>query len=158
MEIKWLRQKGRRVALFVEASFQRLMTTPPAVAVRDQSGVYSPDLKAGGRMSEHRISIVVPPRDADRYASELAQKLREPSDEITVRNEPLDSQAQDFGATLLLILATPAAIAAAKTLPAIIDSWVKKRRVTIEISNSRGTFRVEADRDDIEAVVATALQ
>ena len=34
----------------------------------------------------------------------------------------------------------------------------KKRRVTIEIQNERGTVRVEADRDDIEAAVAAALQ
>ena len=109
-------------------------------------------------MKQYKIRLAVSAGDADRYAAQLARELRDVSPSVQVQSEPSDPEAQDFGATLLLILATPAAVAAAKTIPGIIDAWMKKRRVTIEIQNERGTVRVEADRDDIEAAVAAALQ
>jgi hypothetical protein len=116
-------------------------------------------LRIRGRdVKQYKIALAVPAHQAERYSAELAAKLRESSPAVEVTPEPSDPEAQDFGATLLLILATPAAVAAAKAIPGIIDAWMKKRRVTIVITNDRGTVRVEADRDDIEAAVATALQ
>ena len=69
--------------------------------------------------------------EANRYAAELAERLRDADEPISVRQVRIDMNAQDFGATLAVILATPAILALAKG----VSSWLAMRpnaRVTIK--------------------------
>ncbi len=69
--------------------------------------------------------------EANRYASELRDKLLDATPDIQVDQRRDDSRTQDFGATLVLILGTPAVIAIAKA----IGNWLQLRNsasLTIE--------------------------
>ncbi len=61
--------------------------------------------------------------DANRYAEELRQFLLDASPDIAVHRRRDDPRTQDFGATLVLLLGTPA-IAAAVTA---IGNWLVLR-------------------------------
>ena len=52
--------------------------------------------------------------DANRFAAELAEVLRDADDPIETEQARDDPDAQDFGATLVLVLGSGAAIALAK--------------------------------------------
>ncbi len=52
--------------------------------------------------------------EANRYAEELRQALLDASPEVVVHRHRDDPRAQDFGATLVLLLGTPAAGAMVK--------------------------------------------
>jgi hypothetical protein len=67
--------------------------------------------------------------DANRYAEELRQALLDASPDVEVHRRRDNPHTQDFGTTLVLVLGTPAAVAAAKA----IENWLALRRGTITI-------------------------
>ena len=67
--------------------------------------------------------------EANRYAAELRDFLLDATPDIEVDRKRNDPHTQDFGATLLLLVGTPAAAAAAKA----IGNWLALRRGTITI-------------------------
>lgn len=65
----------------------------------------------------------VSPADANRYAEELRNALLDATPDITVQRRRENAYTQDFGATLVLILGTPAVAA----VVAAVDNWLKLR-------------------------------
>jgi hypothetical protein len=65
--------------------------------------------------------------DANRYAEELRQFLLDASPDIEVHRRRDDLHTQDFGATLVLILGTPA-VAAVVTA---IGNWLQLRNASL---------------------------
>jgi RNA 3'-terminal phosphate cyclase len=65
----------------------------------------------------------VPPAVANRYSDELKSVLLKASSEIEVQQRREDVHAQDFGATLVLVLGAPAVVAAVKAL----GDWLQRR-------------------------------
>jgi hypothetical protein len=65
----------------------------------------------------------VSPADANRYADELRNALLDATPDITVQRRRDDPRTQDFGATLVLILGTPAVVAAVTA----VGNWLKLR-------------------------------
>src|SRR6266699_1054204 len=61
--------------------------------------------------------------DADRYAGELRNFLLDAAPDIEVERRREDPYTQDFGATLILILGTPAIVAAVNR----IGDWLALR-------------------------------
>jgi membrane-associated two-gene conflict system component 1 (EACC1) len=69
--------------------------------------------------------------EANRFAAELAERLRDADAPINVQEMRADPNAQDFGATLALLLAAPTVVALAKG----ISAWLAMRpdaKVTIK--------------------------
>jgi hypothetical protein len=62
--------------------------------------------------------------EANRYAEELRDALLGATSEIEVERQRTDTSTQDFGATLVLILGTPAAIVLAKAF----RDWINRRK------------------------------
>jgi histidyl-tRNA synthetase len=62
--------------------------------------------------------------DANRYAEELRNALLNATADITVQRKRENSQAQDFGSTLVLILGTPAVAAVVTAL----NNWLQLRK------------------------------
>ncbi len=78
----------------------------------------------------------VSPADANRYADELRNALLDTTPDITVQRRRDDPRTQDFGATLVLVLGTPAVVTVVKT----IGDWLKLRAsasLTIETPEKR---------------------
>jgi hypothetical protein len=74
--------------------------------------------------------------EANRFAAELAERLRDADAPIDVRQTRADPNAQDFGATLVLVLATPAVIALAKG----VSAWLAMRpNAKITVKGRDGT-------------------
>ncbi|HZR44139.1 MAG TPA: hypothetical protein VFB12_28760 [Ktedonobacteraceae bacterium] len=69
----------------------------------------------------------VSPVEANQYANELSNALLDATADIIVQRRRDDPRAQDFGATLVLILGTPAAVALTKTITTVIGNWLKMR-------------------------------
>ncbi len=65
----------------------------------------------------------VSPADAQRYAEELRNALLDAIPDITVQRKRDNPHTQDFGATLVLILGTPAVIA----MVTAVGNWLKLR-------------------------------
>ncbi len=90
-------------------------------------------------MDQHTYLITfdgVSVADANRYAEELSNALLDATPDITVQRRGDDPRAQDFGATLVLLLGTPAVVTVAKT----IGDWLKLRTsasLTIETPEKR---------------------
>jgi len=63
------------------------------------------------------------PADAHRYAEELRNILLDEVDDIQVQRKRNNTQAQDFGTTLVLILGAPAVVTAATA----IGNWLQHR-------------------------------
>lgn len=61
--------------------------------------------------------------DANRFAAELAERLRDADPPIDAQETRVDQSAQDFGATLVLVLGAPAVIALAKG----VSGWLTMR-------------------------------
>lgn len=72
--------------------------------------------------------------DANRYADELRALLLDTSPNVSVERKRENPSTQDLGATLVLILGTPAAVAIAKA----IGNWLVLRRGTITIESENG--------------------
>ncbi len=73
--------------------------------------------------------------DANRYASELRNILLDATPVIEVERKRGDPRTQDFGATLLLVLGTPAVPALIK---AITDWLTLRHQVGITIKTAEG--------------------
>lgn len=77
--------------------------------------------------------------EANRYAGELRQALLDASPEVVVHRQRDDPGTQDFGATLLLLLGTPAAGAIVKA----IGDWLALRhRASLTIKRADGEIVV----------------
>lgn len=71
---------------------------------------------------------------ANTYALELGEKLRNASRDVSVEQSKPDPNTQDLGATLVLVLGAPAAVAAVKA----IDNWLQTRtnaKLTVKTKN-----------------------
>lgn len=92
--------------------------------------------------------------EANRYAAELRETLLNASPDVQVMQQRDDSQSQDFGATLVLILGTPAIIAIAQG----IKAWLEKRN-SVEITlNPNGQIHGRnLSSKDAVAIVEKAL-
>ncbi len=78
-------------------------------------------------MDQHSYLIAfegVPESEANQYAEELREVLLDATAEITVQRQRENPLAQDLGATLVLIMGTPALVAAVNA----IGNWLQKRR------------------------------
>lgn len=62
--------------------------------------------------------------EANRYAEELREVLLDATNELDVQRQRENPLAQDLGATLVLIMGTPALVAAVNAL----GNWLQKRR------------------------------
>jgi hypothetical protein len=77
----------------------------------------------------------VPLADRNVYAGELQDFLLDSAPDVQVSRRKDDPGTQDFGATLLLILGTQAALSVAKSL----GDWLElHRRVRLEITTPSG--------------------
>jgi hypothetical protein len=65
----------------------------------------------------------VPPADAQRYAEELRNALLDATSDLTVQRRRENPLTQDFGATLVLTLGTPAMVA----MVTAVGNWLKLR-------------------------------
>jgi hypothetical protein len=82
--------------------------------------------------------------DANIYAEELRNALLNTGPGIEVKKKPSKPGAQDFGATLLLILGTQAGAALAKGVTKAIGDWLKQRNsVKIKIKTAKGELVAE---------------
>ena len=90
----------------------------------------------------------VSPAEASRYADELSNALLDATADITIQRRRDDPRAQDFGTTLVLILATPTAAALAKTIATVIGNWLALRK---------GTISIETDKGEITKITVTNL-
>lgn len=82
----------------------------------------------------------ISPTEASRYAKELRNALLNASEEIEVEYRRDDPRAQDFGATLILVLGTPAVVAAVSAL----RDWLKVRNtasVTVKTPSGEIIFQ-----------------
>ncbi len=75
--------------------------------------------------------------DANRYAEELRQALLDASPDVSVHRRRDDPRTQDFGATLVLLLGTPAVPAIATA----ISNWLALR--------NRASLTIKRDNEEI---------
>jgi len=86
----------------------------------------------------------ISPADANRFADELREILLDASPDVSVERKRDNSLTQDFGATLVLVLGTPAAVAIARA----IGNWLALRR---------GSISIETEKGEITKITATNL-
>ncbi len=102
-------------------------------------------------MSERTIEIRFPGTTADegnRLAAELQNELWALGEGVEMRRKRENEQAQDFGATLVLILGTTAVTAIARG----IEAWIRRTGTRIELSD--GTVIKNVDSSNLAAVAA----
>ena len=92
--------------------------------------------------------VDVTPEDANKYASELRREIEEISPDVRVEIRKEDKAAQDFGATLVLVLGTGAAIAVAQG----IADWLRKRTSACITVTRAGTQAVASGVSSKDAV------
>jgi hypothetical protein len=68
--------------------------------------------------------VGVSPAEANHYAEELREILLDATDEIDVQRQRENPLTLDLGASLVLIMGTPALVAAVQA----IGNWLQKRR------------------------------
>lgn len=66
----------------------------------------------------------ISPVEANQYAEELRKALLDATNELDVQRQRENPLAQDLGASLALIMGTPAVVAAVQA----ISNWLQKRR------------------------------
>ncbi|HEX8187338.1 MAG TPA: hypothetical protein VF586_03240 [Pyrinomonadaceae bacterium] len=75
--------------------------------------------------------------DANLYAGQLRDAILDAAPEVSVKTRRADRDAQDLGATLVLLLGTPAVIVLAKAL----GDWLKLHRsVAVDITTPDGSI------------------
>jgi hypothetical protein len=109
-------------------------------------------------MPENTFLIRFPDETPDvgnAFAEELKQELLEADQTVRVERRREAGTAQDFGATLVLILGTGAITAIAKG----ISSWIARNSgVRVEIQNHDGRVIVDhLDSKDAQQVVASVF-
>jgi len=79
--------------------------------------------------------------DANRYAIELRNMILDASPDVEVERRRDNPSTLDFGATLVLILGTPAATAVTSAIAQAIGNWLLRHRgdITIERENGKIT-------------------
>ncbi len=82
----------------------------------------------------------VSPADAQRYAEELRNALLDAAPDITVQRRRENPSTQDFGATLVLILGTPAVLAVIKA----VGDWLTLRNhASLTLKTADGELTVQ---------------
>ena len=93
--------------------------------------------------------------EAGRAAQNLREQILDDVAGATVDLHKDDPTNQDFGATLIAVIGTPAVLVLAKG----IATWIARRRapVEIEIDGDKIIFRAEGAIDDNAVKIAEAL-
>ena len=82
----------------------------------------------------------VTPAEASRYADELRNALLDASDAIEVQLKRSNTNDQNFGDILMIVLSAPVAVAAINAL----SNWLQKRRsAKITLKDHKGTIILE---------------
>jgi hypothetical protein len=104
-------------------------------------------------MSKEQVLLTFPTAttaDANVYAKQLEQVLREAHEDVAVEQSKPDKSTMDFGATLVLVLGAPATVAVARALRA----WIQRNNATIMIETPKGKMSVtNADTKDLANIV-----
>jgi hypothetical protein len=78
--------------------------------------------------------------EASRYANELRDDLLDSAPDLHIRRQAIDPNSQDFGSTLILLLAAPAVVTVAKG----IKVWLERRNVaSLTIKTEKGEIIVK---------------
>jgi hypothetical protein len=105
-------------------------------------------------VATHEILISFPevsPAQANQYAAELQDMLRQASTDVSVERIRSDPETQDFGATLAVILGTPAAIA----LATAVKRWLARRGTKLLVKTPAGEVLAEnLDSKDAAEIAA----
>jgi hypothetical protein len=105
-------------------------------------------------MATHEILISFPevsPAQANQYAAELQDALRQASIDVSVERIRSDPEALDFGTTLAVILGTPAAIA----LATAVKRWLARRGTKLIVKTTTGEILAEnLDSKDAAEIAA----
>jgi hypothetical protein len=95
--------------------------------------------------------------EGNRYAEDLRRELVEAADDVQVDRRRDDPEAQDFGATLVLVLGTPAIVAVAKA----VHDWLSRDNaaaVTIERADGEKLVVRNLESKDVPATVAAFMK
>jgi hypothetical protein len=94
----------------------------------------------------------VSPAQANQYAAPLQDMLKQASPEVSVERIRSDREAMDFGASLVVTVGTPAAVAIAGA----IKRWLSRYGTSLSIQTSAGEVlaRNLDSQDVIEIAVA----
>ncbi len=80
------------------------------------------------------------PADANRYAEELRNALLDATSDISVQQRRESPRTQDFGATLVLTLGTPAVVAIVRA----VENWLKLRNsASLTVKTADGEIIVQ---------------
>src|SRR5262249_12823176 len=93
----------------------------------------------------------------NRYAEDLRRELVEADDDVQVDRRRDDPESQDFGATLVLVLGTPAIVAVARAL----HSWLSRNNavaVTIERPDGQKLTVRNLESKDVPTTVAAFMR
>jgi hypothetical protein len=107
-------------------------------------------------MDQQRYTITFDNRsvaEANHWASELKEFILDAASDVRVEQQRDNSYSQDFGATLLLVLGTPAVLAVSKAL----GNWLAlHRQVSITIKTLHGEI-IGANLTSKDALKLTEL-
>jgi hypothetical protein len=97
----------------------------------------------------------VSPRQAGKWATELEDALKVTVPTTTVERSRDDQEAQDFGATLVLVFGTPVAVALAKG----IAQWMNRHdQASITVKTPEGEIVARGLNSRDVPAIAKALQ
>jgi hypothetical protein len=108
-------------------------------------------------MATHEIMIEfqeVSPAQADRYATELQDALKQAVSDMRIERIRSDPQAQDFGTTLAIVLGTPAVVVLATAL----KNWLTRRnQAKLRLKTKNGVILAENLESKDVAAIVTAI-